>query len=162
MEKSPHSTVSGTSNRKAPAAYVPLVLDETGSMRDCKGAAIAGINTYLTTLRQMPTPVHFTLTLFNSRKLEVRHRAVPAIQVPELTEQTYQPAESKPLLRCHWSDAGRRRSRSSVRSQKTPDNPFNPINRYDPGNPTNPINQYNPNNPFNPCLLYTSPSPRDS
>ncbi len=56
MEKSPHSTVSGTSNGKAPAAYVTLILDETGSMQDCKGAAIAGINAYLTTLRQMPAP----------------------------------------------------------------------------------------------------------
>lgn len=97
MKKSPHSTVSGTSNGKVPAAYVTLILDETGSMQDCKGAAIAGINAYLTTLRQMPTPVLFTLTLFNSRKLEVRHHAVPAIQVPELMEQTYQPAESTPL-----------------------------------------------------------------
>ncbi|MDP9132785.1 MAG: hypothetical protein M3M98_06600 [Nitrospirota bacterium] len=86
MEKSPHSTVSGTSNGKAPAAYVTLILDETGSMQDCKGAAIAGINAYL-----------FTLTLFNSDKLEVPHHAVPAIRVPDLTEESYQPAASTPL-----------------------------------------------------------------
>ncbi len=97
MEENPHSTQSGSRDGEGLAAYVTLILDETGSMQDCKGAAIAGVNAYLTTLRQMPTPVHFTLTLFNSGKLEVRHRAVPAVQVPELTEQTYQPAESTPL-----------------------------------------------------------------
>ena len=77
-------------------AFVTLILDETGSMQDCKGAAIAGFNEYLKTLLQMPLPVRFTLTLFNSGKLNVRHRNVPVTQVPELTEQTYQPAETTP------------------------------------------------------------------
>jgi hypothetical protein len=77
--------------------FVTLILDETGSMQDCKGAAIAGVNEYLKTLRQMPTPVRFTLTLFNSDKLDVRHRNVSVAQVSELTEQTYQPAEMTPL-----------------------------------------------------------------
>lgn len=78
-------------------AFVTLILDETGSMQDCKGAAIAGFNEYLKTLRQMPLPVRFTLTLFNSGKMDMRHRNVPVVQVPELTEQTYQPAETTPL-----------------------------------------------------------------
>lgn len=97
MAHDPHSTVSNKPNGEAPAAYVTLILDETGSMQDCKGAAIAGVNEYLKTLRQMPTAVRFTLTLFNSYKLEVRHRAVPVVQVPELTQETYQPAEMTPL-----------------------------------------------------------------
>lgn len=97
MAQDPHSTVSNKPKGEAPAAYVTLILDETGSMLDCKGAAIAGVNEYLKTLRQMPMPVRFTLTLFNSGKLEVRHRDVPVVQVPELTEQTYQPAEGTPL-----------------------------------------------------------------
>jgi hypothetical protein len=29
-----------------------------------------------------------------------------------------------------------------------PDNPFNPVNRFDPGNP---VNQYHPDNPLNPA-----------
>ena len=97
MAQNPHSPVSNKPNGEGPAAYVTLILDETGSMQDCKGAAIAGINEYLKTLRQMPTPVRLTLTLFNSGKLEVRHRAVPVVQVPELTQETYQPAEATPL-----------------------------------------------------------------
>src|SRR5688572_27161185 len=92
----PHAAEVDKNSNVLPA-YVTLILDETGSMQSCKGAAIAGVNEYLKTLRQMPMPVRFTLTLFNSGKLEVRHRDVPVAQVPELTEQTYQPAEGTPL-----------------------------------------------------------------
>ncbi len=97
MTQNPNSTVPNTPNGKSTAAYVTLILDETGSMQSCKGAAIAGVNEYLKTLRQMPAPVRFTLTLFNSGKLEERHRNDPAVQVPDLTEQTYQPAAATPL-----------------------------------------------------------------
>jgi hypothetical protein len=97
MAEHPHRTASHNRNGEAPAAYVTLILDETGSMQDCKGAAIAGVNEYLKSLRQGPTPVRFTLTLFNSGKLEVRHRNEPVALVPELTERTYQPAEGTPL-----------------------------------------------------------------
>ena len=79
------------------AAYVTLILDETGSMQHCKGAAIAGVNEYLKMLRHMPTAVRFTLTLFNSGKTEVRYHETPMADVPNLTEATYQPAETTPL-----------------------------------------------------------------
>lgn len=94
MAEHPNGTAT---NGEAPAAYVTLILDETGSMQHCKGAAIAGVNEYLNRLRRMPTPVRFTLTLFNSGKLEVRHRNEPVVWVPNLTEQTYQPADTTPL-----------------------------------------------------------------
>lgn len=97
MGQDSRSSASDKLKGEAPVAYVTLILDETGSMLDCKGAAISGVNEYLKTLRQMPMPVRFTLTLFNSGKLEVRHRDVPVVQVSELTEQTYQPAEGTPL-----------------------------------------------------------------
>lgn len=97
MTTDPHHDASLTPEGHVAPAFVTLILDETGSMQDCKGAAIAGFNEYLKTLRQMPLPVRFTLTLFNSGKLDVRHRNVPVAQVPELTEQTYQPAEMTPL-----------------------------------------------------------------
>ncbi len=83
LKRNPHNTVSGTPHGESLPAYVTSILDEMGSMQNCKGAAIEGVNAYLTTLRQRPTPVHFTLTLFNSGKLEVRHHLVPVIQVPE-------------------------------------------------------------------------------
>jgi len=37
MAHDPHSTVSSKPNGEALAAYVTLILDETGSMQDCKG-----------------------------------------------------------------------------------------------------------------------------
>ena len=82
---------------KESTAYVTLILDETGSMQHCKGAAIAGVNEYLKALRHMPTAVRFTLTLFNSGKTEVRYHETPAADVPDLTETTYQPAQTTPL-----------------------------------------------------------------
>lgn len=97
MTQHPHRHASTQRKDETSTAYVTLILDETGSMQHCKGAAIAGFNEYLKTLRQMPMPVRFTLTLFNSGKMEVRHHATPVVEVPDLTEQTYQPAETTPL-----------------------------------------------------------------
>jgi hypothetical protein len=58
MAENQDSTETSRPNGEAPVDYVTLILDETGSMQDCKGAAIAGFNEYLATLRQIPTPVH--------------------------------------------------------------------------------------------------------
>ncbi|MFO0773214.1 MAG: vWA domain-containing protein [Nitrospiraceae bacterium] len=97
MEYQSNGPGSSATHGDMPTAYVTLILDETGSMQSCKGAAIAGVNEYLATLRRSPIPVQFTLTLFNSGKLEVRHRATPATDVSDLTEATYQPADTTPL-----------------------------------------------------------------
>ncbi|MFY4730450.1 VWA domain-containing protein [Nitrospira sp. BLG_2] len=77
--------------------YVTLILDETGSMQSCKGAAIAGFNQYLARLRQEPAETRFTLTLFNSSKTEVRYRGVPVSAVQELDVETYRPHDTTPL-----------------------------------------------------------------
>src|SRR5262245_21891335 len=53
--------------------FVSFILDETGSMSTCWQATVSGFNEYLRTLRQRKDKVRFTLTLFNSVKLEVRH-----------------------------------------------------------------------------------------
>ena len=95
QEPNDHGSIVGEGNEQT--AHVTLILDESGSMQSCKGAAIAGVNEYLKTLRQMPMPVRFTLTLFNSGKLEVRHHATSVADVPALTEVTYQPADTTPL-----------------------------------------------------------------
>ena len=71
--------------------YVTLILDETGSMESCKGAAITGFNQYIATLRRDPAETRFTLTLFNSGKTEVRYHAVPVSAVQELNVETYRP-----------------------------------------------------------------------
>jgi hypothetical protein len=45
---------NGIPDTKPEPLYVTLILDETGSMQDCKGAAIAGFNHYVATRRQEP------------------------------------------------------------------------------------------------------------
>ena len=77
--------------------YVTLILDETGSMQECKGAAIAGFNQYVATLRQEPAETRVTLTLFNSRKTEVRYQATPVARVHDLDVETYRPRDTTPL-----------------------------------------------------------------
>ena len=77
--------------------YVTLILDETGSMQECKGAAIAGFNQYVATLRQEPAQTLVTLTLFNSRKTEVRYQATPVARVHDLDVETYRPRDTTPL-----------------------------------------------------------------
>lgn len=97
MTQTSNSPASIVGQDHESTAYVTLILDETGSMQSCKGAAIAGVNEYLKSLRRYPVPVHFTLTLFNSSKLEVRHHATPVTAVADLTDATYQPADTTPL-----------------------------------------------------------------
>ncbi|MGA6827344.1 VWA domain-containing protein [Nitrospira sp. NS4] len=77
--------------------YITLILDESGSMQSCKGAALAGFNHYLATLRREPAGTHFTLTLFNAARTEVRYRAVPLSAVQDLDEETYRPQDGTPL-----------------------------------------------------------------
>ena len=77
--------------------YVTLILDETGSMQECKGAAIAGFNQYVATLRQEPGETRVTLTLFNSRRMEVRYQAVSVERVNDLDVETYRPRDTTPL-----------------------------------------------------------------
>lgn len=55
MERS----AQGQSSQTAQALYITLILDESGSMQSCKGAALAGFNHYLATLKQEPAETRF-------------------------------------------------------------------------------------------------------
>lgn len=77
--------------------YITLILDESGSMQSCKGAALAGFNQYLATLKREPAETRFTLTLFNAGKTEVRYRTVPVSAVNDLDVETYRPQAGTPL-----------------------------------------------------------------
>ena len=95
-EQSSEASNDSSENRPQPL-YVTLILDETGSMQDCKGAAIAGFNHYVAALRQEPTDTRVTLTLFNSKKTEVRYQAIPVTRVHDLDVETYRPQDTTPL-----------------------------------------------------------------
>ena len=47
MNDQSHEQRNGSSENRPQPLYVTLILDETGSMQDCKGAAIAGFNHYV-------------------------------------------------------------------------------------------------------------------
>lgn len=76
---------------------VNFVLDETGSMLTVKAATISGFNEYLKSLRNAKGRVYFTLTQFNSEKIEVVHKSAAMKKVPDLTDETYQPCWNTPL-----------------------------------------------------------------
>lgn len=88
---------SGQQEENPKPLYVSLILDESGSMMSCKGAAIAGFNQYVKSLQDEPAPTWLTLTLFNSSRTEVRYRGVPVSTVPELDVETYRPNDTTPL-----------------------------------------------------------------
>jgi hypothetical protein len=88
---------NGFPDNKPQPLYITLILDETGSMQSCKGAAIAGFNQYLGRLRDEPAETQFTLTLFNSSKTEVRYQSVPVRNVHHLDVETYRPHDTTPL-----------------------------------------------------------------
>lgn len=78
---------------------ISFILDETGSMQVVKGATISGFNEYITTLRATDNAedIRFTLTKFNSEKVELVHDSVSLDKVALLTEQSYQPDNLTPL-----------------------------------------------------------------
>jgi len=78
--------------------FVTLVLDETGSMQSIKDDVIGGYNAYVKTLRESGQDYLFTLIKFDSNHHDVVHRGVPLSEVPDLTNETYQPGSSTPLI----------------------------------------------------------------
>ncbi len=78
---------------------VSFILDETGSMQRVKGQTISGFNEYVNTLKSgdSANDIQFTLTKFNSEKVEVVHTAVSLNEVDKLTENTYHPGHLTPL-----------------------------------------------------------------
>jgi len=79
--------------------FVSFVLDETGSMMGVKEQTISGFNEYVDTLKKEAdsNKLRFTLTKFNSDKVEIVHDSVKMSKVGHLTDDTYQPAALTPL-----------------------------------------------------------------
>lgn len=97
MNEQSNEQPTGPNENQPQPLYVTLILDETGSMQECKGAAIAGFNQYVAALRQEAAETLVTLTLFNSRKTEVRYQATPVARVHDLDVETYRPRDTTPL-----------------------------------------------------------------
>lgn len=76
---------------------VSLILDESGSMASCCDNTIKGFNEYIQGLKVNTPKTTFTLTKFDSSKIEVVHAGVPVKHVPELNHETYAPGALTPL-----------------------------------------------------------------
>jgi hypothetical protein len=76
---------------------VCVVLDETGSMMSNKPAAISGFNEYLQGLKSRKETILFSLTKFNSERIEKVHECIPVKEAKELTDKSYQPNANTPL-----------------------------------------------------------------
>lgn len=78
---------------------VSFILDETGSMQSVKGPTISGFNEYVETLRleDNANDIRFTLTKFNSERIELVHNSVKLNEVILLNEDSYRPNNLTPL-----------------------------------------------------------------
>ena len=60
---------------------VSFVLDETGSMQSVKEQTISGFNEYIETLKKDTKNIKFTLTKFNTEKVEIVYDAVKLLKL---------------------------------------------------------------------------------
>jgi hypothetical protein len=78
---------------------VTFLLDRTGSMQAIKADTIGGFNAYLDTLeREAGDLVEFTMLQFDSQSIDTLHAGTRLSNVPRLTDETYQPRASTPLI----------------------------------------------------------------
>lgn len=76
---------------------VIFLLDESGSMSNCKDQTISGFNEYLQTLKQEKKKINVTLTKFNSNSVNIVYSNVPVSKAQLLTNETYVPDGYTPL-----------------------------------------------------------------
>ena len=78
-------------------AYVAVLLDRTGSMQVNKAETISAYNQYVDKLKS-EVKGRFTLTQFDSESIDSPQEHVKIKEVVHLTDATYQPRASTPLL----------------------------------------------------------------
>jgi uncharacterized protein YegL len=76
---------------------VSFLLDETGSMSSVRDATISGFNEYIKSLKAQKGEIKFTLTKFNSEKVEIILLNEDIKKVPEIDSHTYKPNALTPL-----------------------------------------------------------------
>jgi hypothetical protein len=78
---------------------ISFILDETGSMEAFKSQTISGFNEYVETLRRDKNSqgALFTLTKFNSDKVEIVHQGIALADVVLLDDKNYHPNMNTPL-----------------------------------------------------------------
>lgn len=78
---------------------ITLLLDRTGSMAAVRNDTVGGFNTFLAEQQRQDGECTFSLVQFDDiNPQEVVHEARPIREVPPLTEETFMPRGSTPLL----------------------------------------------------------------
>lgn len=90
-----NKSIKNTTNPKS--TIVNIVLDESGSMEECREETIKGFNTYVEELKRQSGDIKLTLTKFNEKHVSVVYTALNIADVPKLTKKTYQPDSGTPL-----------------------------------------------------------------
>ncbi len=89
--------------KKKKESHVAFLLDQTGSMESCKGDTIGGFNNFLKEQKEKKgDSLKFSLTLFNSAKVEKRYVGVDVKKVKKLDDKNYIPSNLTPL----WDAVG--------------------------------------------------------
>lgn len=76
---------------------IEFILDQSGSMDNCKAATISGFNEYVGNLQREGLPVLMNLTLFNSYEKRRVYEDVVIDNVQKLNEDTFVPNGQTPL-----------------------------------------------------------------
>jgi len=89
--------------KKKKESHVVFLLDQTGSMESCKGDTIGGFNNFLKEQKEKKgDSLKFSLTLFNSAKVEKRYVGADVKGVKNLDDKNYVPSHLTPL----WDAVG--------------------------------------------------------
>jgi uncharacterized protein YegL len=81
----------------APAAFIAIVLDRSGSMSPFRDDVIGGFNTLLEEQKALPGKAQLLLAQFDGQ-YEIVYDAVPLADVPPLTRSTFVPRAGTALL----------------------------------------------------------------
>lgn len=84
--------------KPAPTTLVTFLLDRTGSMESIKDDTIGAFNAYLSTLKKDPAGIEFSLLQFDSIAIDKVCVNTPVEAVAPLTDATFQPRASTPLI----------------------------------------------------------------
>ena len=79
------------------STLVHFILDASGSMGSILYPTINGFNEYVQGLKTSKDKFRFSLTLFDSLKVEQRYTNVPIKEVQPLNEDTFRPGAATPL-----------------------------------------------------------------
>jgi hypothetical protein len=84
--------------KPAPTTLVTFLLDRTGSMESIKDDTIGAFNAYLSTLKKDPAGIEFSFLQFDSIAIDKVCVNRPVAEVAPLTDETFQPRASTPLI----------------------------------------------------------------